>query len=64
LRDICEAIATVANSYGYQVLDLNQYFLDEMAAGLDMDTLFPDGLHPNESGNEKIALALEKLLLQ
>lgn len=64
LRDICETIADVAHSYGYSVLDLNQYFLDEMAAGLDMDALFPDGLHPNETGNEKIALILEDLLVR
>lgn len=63
LRDICETIADVAHSYGYSVLDLNQYFLDEMAAGMDMDALFPDGLHPNEAGNEMMAQALEELLL-
>ena len=64
LRDICDAISTVAESYGYSVLDLNQYFLDEMASGFDMDALFPDGLHPNETGNEKIALILEDLLVR
>lgn len=63
LRDICDAIVERAQSYGYGVLDLNRYFSENINGVTDLDNLFPDGLHPNEEGNEVIASALEELLL-
>lgn len=63
LRDICDAIAERATAYGYGVLDLNRYFAENINGSTNLDEVFPDGLHPNEAGNELIASVLEDLLL-
>lgn len=63
LRDICNAIIKTATLYGYQSLDLNLYFDGDINDHDAMDTAFPDGLHPNEEGQTKIANTLEKLLV-
>ena len=63
LRDICDAIAERATAYGYGVLDLNRYFAENINGSTNLDEFFPDGLHPNEAGNELIATVLEDLLL-
>lgn len=63
LRDICNAIIRTVALYGYQTLDLNLYFDGDVTDHSAMDVAFPDGLHPNEEGNTKIANTLEKLLV-
>lgn len=62
LRDICHAIIQTAALYGYQSLDLNLYFDGDVTDTDAMDVAFPDGLHPSEDGNEKMASTIEKLL--
>ena len=63
LRDISDAIAERATAHGYGVLDLNRYFAENINGSTNLDEVFPDGLHPNEAGNELIASVLEDLLL-
>lgn len=63
LRDICNAIIQTASLYGYQTLDLNLYFDGDVNDTVAMDEAFPDGLHPNEIGNQKMARTIENLLI-
>lgn len=63
LRDICNAIIQTAALYGYQSLDLNLYFDGDITDHAAMDEAFPDGLHPNEEGNKKMATTIEKLMI-
>lgn len=63
LRDICNAIIQTSALYGYQSLDLNLYFDGDITDHDAMDEAFPDGLHPNEEGNKKMAITIEKLMI-
>lgn len=63
LRDICNAITQTASLYGYKTLDLNLYFDGDISDSSAMDEAFPDGLHPNEEGNTKLANTLANLLI-
>lgn len=63
LRDICHAIIQTAALYGYQSLDMNLYLDANVYDYDEMDSIFPDGCHPNEEGNRRIANTIEKLLI-
>ncbi|MBQ8236109.1 MAG: SGNH/GDSL hydrolase family protein [Clostridia bacterium] len=55
LRELCEAIASTAASYGFAVCDLNR---EVHVTAED----FIDGLHPNDGGMQKIADVLKAFL--
>ena len=57
LPDLCSALEEVAQYYGLVCYDLNSL------SGLT-ESDFADGIHPNESGAQKIAAALETFLLE
>ena len=56
LRDLCDAIEEVATYYGIVTLDLNEECVMT-------ETDFSDGIHPNDSGAQKMADTIEEFLL-
>lgn len=56
LRDLCDAIETVAAHYGIATLDLN-----ELCVMNESD--FSDGIHPNDAGAKKMADTIKAFLL-
>lgn len=55
LRDYVRAIREVAEFYGLPVLDLFKDFYFNPNIQIIKDTYFPDGLHPNGIGHQKLA---------
>ncbi len=62
LKDYVYAISEVAEYYSIPVLDLFGTLGICPDVEIQKEMFCPDGLHPNDAGNEKIALKLKKFL--